>query len=131
MHVGHLQIDIERVPIFMKMGHFAHERTAPQEVLVSISARLRQTPLDGISDDLSATVDYGEIIAKVEEVLQGAEFKLLERAVTAVAHACMDSFPRLESISVSAEKTFLPQRITKGAGVRVSHTLSRTAESQP
>ncbi|MDR5695040.1 MAG: dihydroneopterin aldolase [Armatimonadota bacterium] len=55
------------------------------------------------TDDLSKTVDYREIYARVREVVEGGRFSLLEALTEAIADRLL-SLPLVESVCVRVHK---------------------------
>lgn len=57
----------------------------------------------GRTDDLAATVDYGELSNRLAELLHEERFQLLERMATRVAEVALEN-ERVQAVTVSARK---------------------------
>ncbi|MFK7826276.1 MAG: dihydroneopterin aldolase [Oligoflexales bacterium] len=120
-----MEIHIQQYPVFMRLGYYSMERLMGQEVLVSLDAELGDLFLEQTNDDLGYSLDYGKIIAMIEEVLLNREIKLVETAVASLGNALMNRFESIQLLRVLIEKPILPNGLGKGAKVSISHTFTR------
>jgi dihydroneopterin aldolase len=118
-------ITIDRYPVFIKLGHFPHERVLGQEVLVSLGVELDEALLADMHDNLDDTLDYGALIAKIDQELGDKEIKLIETAVLRLGRRLLETLPAIAAVEVTIEKPVLPQGMNKGAKVSVHHRFSR------
>lgn len=72
------------------------------------------------SDDVSGTIDYGEVAALVAEIATGRSCRTLERLVTVIAETVLERFPLTASVRVRATKPVPPVPFTTdGASVEL------------
>jgi len=78
------------------------ERTIlqPVEIDLDLDVDLREA---GARDDLSLTVDYREIRDRVESVVSGSGFFLVEALAERIAQECL-SHPRVQGVRVRVQK---------------------------
>jgi dihydroneopterin aldolase len=100
-------------------GCFPQERETGQmfEIDLGLTADLSAA---AASDDLSATIDYGEVAAVTEKAFCGPPRHLVEAAAFDIARALLETFPRLEGVTVRVVKTAPPmQAKLRSAGVEI------------
>jgi dihydroneopterin aldolase len=83
-------------------GVYDEERRLGQRFLVDVELRLDVSGAAS-DDDVSATVDYGQVQAVVLEIGTGQRFKLLETLATRIASAILGRFP-VREVTVRATK---------------------------
>jgi dihydroneopterin aldolase len=83
------------------------EKTLGQRFLVDLELCLDLQPA-GRSDDLSLTVDYGQVYQAVREVVEGPSRNTIEAVAENVAMALLERFPRLSSVVVKVKKPSAP-----------------------
>jgi 7,8-dihydroneopterin aldolase/epimerase/oxygenase len=95
------------------------ERRQPLEVDLDIVAELAEA---GRTDQLAATVDYGQICAEVEQVIATQQPQLLERLAQLIADAVLDD-DRVVEVTVVVRKLRppVPQQLAT-SGVRVTRS---------
>jgi dihydroneopterin aldolase len=120
-----MRIEVIDYPIFMKIGCFRHERLHGQEVLVTIFADLSKQKNPGMGDDLSNTIDYGDLIRMLDQVLKDREFKLIESAVNLVGLSFMNSFSGIARLDVVIEKPVLPGSMAKSGRIRIFESFDQ------
>jgi FolB domain-containing protein len=89
-----------------RIGVTAEERADPQTVLVSLEVRLDLSEASR-SDDLGHTLDYGELVAQIAQLVEGAENRLLEKLAGDIA-ACVEGFSGVSGITVEVAKADPP-----------------------
>lgn len=62
----------------------------------------------GKTDDLILTVNYAAVYRRVAEIVTGAPCKLIECLAETIASAILTDFPRVEQITVTVRKPFVP-----------------------
>ena len=87
-------------------GVFEDERLNGQEFLVDLTIHcdLREA---GQSDDLAATIHYGELAAKVHQLIEGEPMDLIEALAERVAAEVLTN-PIVNKISVTVHKPSAP-----------------------
>lgn len=88
-------------------GFFAAEQTLGQWFEVDVSLWLDLT-IAAQSDRLEDTLNYAQVVAIVQELLQTARFQLLERLVAAIAAALLAYDERVQSVQVRLTKLHPP-----------------------
>ena len=73
------EIRIEDLEVFANHGVFPEENVLGQKFLVS-AVLYTDTRRAGLTDDLSASIHYGEVSAFIDRYLREHTFQLLERA---------------------------------------------------
>jgi dihydroneopterin aldolase len=93
------------------------ERKQPLEVDLDISADLSTA---GGSDDLADTIDYGAVCERVESVIAGGSFVLLEALAERLAAEVL-ALPGVDGVEVAVRKLRppVPQQLST-SGVRIS-----------
>ena len=72
------------------------------------SAFLQTQEKPGKTDDLTASIHYGEVSAFITEFLQRNTYQLLERAAEELAEALLLEWDRIEKISIEIKKPWAP-----------------------
>lgn len=113
-------ISIGGYPVYMRLGCFAEERLAGQEVKVSLKLEGPEgmTGREASLLDLP-TLDYGQVLGCIDSLLAGKEVALIETAVAMVGHGLLAKFPALLGVEVVITKPILPGHINKGAEISV------------
>jgi 7,8-dihydroneopterin aldolase/epimerase/oxygenase len=94
------EVEVHGLEIFGHHGALESERKVGQTFVFDVLLRLADGPA---SDDLSETVDYREVVARVQEVSDRVPARLLETLAAAVADELMAAFP-LEGVRVRVRK---------------------------
>ncbi len=87
-------------------GVFPHERRDGQEFVVDVVLGV-SIATAARTDDLGATVDYGEVAQAVVRVVTGPPVNLVERLAEQVADACLE-FPGVRAVRVTVHKPQAP-----------------------
>ena len=87
-------------------GVFAHEKRDGQEFVVDVELGLDLSVAGG-SDDLVATVDYGEIAQAVVARIGGPAFDLIERLAEVIAQDVL-AHDRVDEVTVTVHKPQAP-----------------------
>ncbi|MCH8283113.1 MAG: dihydroneopterin aldolase [Chloroflexi bacterium] len=103
---GRDQIHLDGMVFFGRHGARVEERTLGQqfEVDVTIHADLSASRS---SDRLADTIDYGDVHATVQEVIEGPGLNLLERLADEIASRILARFPA-DAVTVRVKKPRLP-----------------------
>jgi dihydroneopterin aldolase len=81
-----LSISVEGIELRGRCGVTPEERAVGQALIVDVHLEPAACP-GARSDDLSGTVDYGWVVDVVRGIVEGDEFKLLERLAEVIADA--------------------------------------------
>ncbi len=99
-------IVIEDIRLRGRCGVTAEERAVGQ--VLAVDVRLEPVACAGtLTDDLDGTVDYGHVVRLVRGIVEGGEYRLLERLATVIADALWDAF-ELAALKVAVAKAAPP-----------------------
>ena len=94
------------------------DRVQPFEVDLDLSADLTAA---GRTDDLDDTVDYGAVVAAVQQVVAGERHRLLERLATRIADDVLALDDRVTAVTVTVRKLRPPVPVDlASAGVTIT-----------
>jgi dihydroneopterin aldolase len=91
---------------FGRHGVFAFEREGGQEFVVDVALTL-DVAAAAASDEVSDTVDYGELAQRLLAVVEGEPVCLLETLATRLADVCLAE-PRVDRAEVTVHKPEAP-----------------------
>ena len=101
------KIEIRDLEIFANHGVFPEETALGQKFVVS-AVMYTETRPAGLTDELSASINYGEVSHMITDFLQKNTYKLLEAAVENLAGTLLLSLPLLKKITLRIEKPWAP-----------------------
>ena len=101
------EIRIEDLEVFANHGVFPEENTLGQKFVISV-VLYTDTRQAGKSDDLTASIHYGEVSEFITAFLKKNTYKLLERAAEELAEALLIKWERIERVSVEIKKPWAP-----------------------
>ena len=101
------KIEIRDLEIFANHGVFPEETALGQKFVVSAVMYTETRPAE-LTDDLSASINYGEVSHMITDFLQKNTYKLLEAAVENLAETLLLSLPLLKKITLRIEKPWAP-----------------------
>lgn len=93
-------IAIEGLQLWGRHGVLEQERVHPQVFEVDVTLKLPKVE----TDDLSQTVDYGQVIEAIHRLNQAHHFQLIEAFAQAIAHRLLTQFERAEEAIVRVRK---------------------------
>lgn len=101
------KIKIQNLEIFARHGVFPEENVLGQKFIINavLCTDLRGA---GRTDELTASIHYGEICLQMEQFLTTHTFKLLERAAESLAETLLLNTPHLEKIELEIQKPWAP-----------------------
>lgn len=101
------KIKIRNLEIFAHHGVFPEENVLGQKFIINVTlyTDLRNA---GKTDELTASIHYGEICLQMEHFLTTHTFKLLERAAESLAETLLMNVPHLEKIKLEIKKPWAP-----------------------
>ncbi len=106
-HTTYDKIKIQDLEVFANHGVFPEENTLGQKFLVS-AVLYTDTREAGLTDDLTASIHYGEVSAFIDRFLKEHTFKLLERAAEALAEELLLNTAGLEKVDLEIKKPWAP-----------------------
>ncbi|MDO5589766.1 MAG: 2-amino-4-hydroxy-6-hydroxymethyldihydropteridine diphosphokinase [Lachnospiraceae bacterium] len=101
------QIRIEDLEVFANHGVFPEENKLGQKFLVSAVLYV-DTRKAGKTDDLTASIHYGEVSAFITEYMKAHTYMLIERVAETLAEELLMHTPRLEKIDLEIKKPWAP-----------------------
>ncbi len=101
------KIAIEGLEVFASHGVFPEENKLGQKFLVSVTL-YTDTRRAGETDDLSASIHYGEAAHAIDEFMRVHTFKLIETAAEGIAAMLLDRYPSAYGVRVKLEKPWAP-----------------------
>ena len=110
MHKKYDQIKITDLEVFANHGVFPEENALGQKFLVS-AILYTDTRRAGLTDDLNASIHYGEVSAFIDRYLREHTFKLLEGAAEALAEELLLHTKGLEKILLEIKKPWAPVKL--------------------
>ncbi|HIG70285.1 MAG TPA: dihydroneopterin aldolase [Myxococcales bacterium] len=111
---------LEGIEVPAALGVTEAERQMRRPVRLDLELGFDLRP-SGQTDDLSQTIDYGEIYEIVEKVAGGREHKLVEALGERIANALFENFP-VESVQLTVRKSKPIAGVLDWAGVRITRT---------
>ncbi|MBM6751934.1 2-amino-4-hydroxy-6-hydroxymethyldihydropteridine diphosphokinase [Mediterraneibacter glycyrrhizinilyticus] len=104
------EIRIEELEVFANHGVFPEENVLGQKFLVT-AVLYTDTRRAGKTDELTASIHYGEVSAFIEKYLREHTFHLLERAAESLAEEMLLSIPLLRNVRLTIQKPWAPVRL--------------------
>jgi len=101
------KIKIENLEIFANHGVFPEENVLGQKFLVS-AVLYTDTRKAGKTDELTASIHYGEVSQFINEFLTEHTYRLLECAAESLAEALLLRTPGLDKIRLELKKPWAP-----------------------
>lgn len=114
------KILLEGIEVPAALGVTSAERQMRRPVRLDLELGFDLQP-SGRSDDLTQTIDYGEIYEVVEKIAGGREHKLVEALGERIADALFERFP-IESVTLTVRKSKPIAGVLQWAGVRIVRT---------
>ena len=101
-------------------GTLQAEHDLGQPFVVSIELYLDLRPA-GTSDDLTKTVDYGEVHRLAREIVEGLPVQLIETLAERIAAATLTEHPAVEAVRVKVAKPHvrLDNTVLAGSAVEI------------
>lgn len=116
------KIAIEGLEVFANHGVFPEENKLGQKFVVSITL-YTDTRRAGETDDLAASIHYGEAAHAVDAFMRAHTFKLIEAAAEGVAAMLLDRYPSAYGVRVKLEKPWAPVGLPlKSVSVEIERT---------
>ena len=100
-------IELRGLTYYGYHGAFAEEQRLGQRFVVDVRLGLDLADA-GRLDDLSRTVDYGQVAETVRSIVEGTPFRLIEALAEALAMAILAGQAAVQEIVVRVEKPSAP-----------------------
>ena len=116
----HDRILLEGMVFHGRHGTLPTERELGQPFVVDVELRLDLRPA-GLSDDLTKTVDYGEVHRLAKQVVEGEPTGLMETLAERIANATLEEHPLVEAVRVKVKKPHvrLDDTVLDGSAVEI------------
>ena len=101
------EIHVKNLEVFAKHGVFPEENRLGQKFLLDLTMFVDARPA-GISDDLSASVNYGEVSAFMTQWMQENTCKLIEAAAEGLCQALLSRYALLKGVTLELKKPWAP-----------------------
>lgn len=101
------KIKIKNLEVFAKHGVFPEENKLGQKFLVS-AVLYTDTRKAGMTDELAASIHYGEVSQFIDTYMKEHTFRLIERAAEGLAEELLLHTPHLEKIQIEVKKPWAP-----------------------
>lgn len=116
------QIKIEGLEIFANHGVFPEENVLGQKFIVSVTL-YTDTRKAGKTDELTASIHYGEVSAFITEFVKSHTYKLLERVAEELVEDMLQKFDGLEKVTLEIQKPWAPVGLPlKTVSVRITRS---------
>ena len=104
------KIEIKNLEIFANHGVFPEENVLGQKFVISATL-YTDTRKAGLTDELTASIHYGEVSHMITKFTKEHTYKLLEAAVENLAEMLLFSLPLLKKVTLRIEKPWAPVRL--------------------
>ena len=101
------KIHIRNLEVFANHGVFPEETRLGQKFLVSLTMYMDTRPA-GSSDDLSESVNYGDVSSFITSYMKEHTFKLIEAAAENLAEAVLLRYPLIDGLTLELKKPWAP-----------------------
>ena len=96
------KICIRRLEVYAHHGVYEEEKRLGQKFYITVEMEL-DTRAAGISDDLQASVNYGEVCLRIVEWTKSHRRKLIEAAAEDIAHYLLVQYPMVRKVTIAME----------------------------
>ena len=111
------QVIISEMRIYAKIGLTPEERAYKQPIVIDLRLGVPQWRSSNAKGDLSQSICYSSAKQRVEDLITGKEWVLVEELAEETARLLFREFPRLMEAAVEVRKFVVPE--TNWAGVRM------------
>lgn len=101
------QIKIENLEVFANHGVFTEENVLGQKFLVSATL-FTDTRRAGKTDELAASIHYGEVSQFIDRYMKAHTYKLIERVAESLAEELLLHTEHLQKIELEVKKPWAP-----------------------
>ena len=101
------KISIQGLEVYAKHGVYPEENTLGQKFVVSLDMYMG-TRKAGLTDDLSLSVNYGEVCHFINDFMTKHTWKLIETVAERLAQALMSTYTLIEQLDMKIEKPWAP-----------------------
>ena len=119
-----MRLTIQDYTLYIKIGHFASEKKFAREVYLSLDIEFF-LDVKNFDNMLQETMDYSAVTELIEDKFTYKTFDLIETLVISVGRELICHFPRINTVSVKADKSFLSKKVSKNAKLSLTHLFRR------
>ena len=101
------KIKIQNLEVFANHGIFPEENVLGQKFIVSATL-YTDTRKAGKTDELTASIHYGEVSGFITEFVKSHTYKLLERVAEELVEDMLQKFDGLEKVTLEIQKPWAP-----------------------
>lgn len=101
------EIRISNLEVFCHHGVYAEENTLGQKFLVS-AVLYTDTRLAGKTDNLEASIHYGDVCHTIKAIMEERNYKLLEAVAETIAERLLLQYQHLMAIRLEIKKPWAP-----------------------
>ena len=101
------KIKIHNLEVFAKHGVFPEENVLGQKFVIS-AVLYTSTRKAGVTDELTYSVNYGEVSHFIKDYVEGHTWKLLESVVEHLVEELLLQFPLLHQVDLAIQKPWAP-----------------------
>jgi dihydroneopterin aldolase len=116
------RVFVDCLDIVASVGVYEVEHRYEQRVLISLDLSV-QDDYDGTSERLDQVLDYGALVAGIEQLAQSAHFKLIETLAERVAEHCLAD-RRVRAVKVRVEKPDVIANV-RSVGIEIERHADR------
>lgn len=100
-------IEIDNLIVFANHGVFREEETMGQRFMISLKLYADISKAAN-TDDISNSINYGEVCSFVTEFTKTHRAKLIEKAAQDIAYALLEKYQLLKTVEVQLKKPWAP-----------------------
>ena len=104
------QIIIENLEIFGYHGVFEEEAFLGQKFIVNARLYLDTRPA-GQTDDLTQSLDYGEVCQFIKKLVETERYMLIEKIAEEIASGLLLTYELLQKVEITVKKPWAPVRV--------------------
>ena len=101
------KITIKDLEIYANHGVFPEENILGQKFLVTAVLHT-STRRAGLTDDLTASVHYGEVSHLIKKIVTENTWKLVEKIAEETAYAILTTYPLVSQVDLTVKKPWAP-----------------------
>lgn len=101
------KITIDKLEVFANHGVYPEENVLGQKFVISV-VLYTSTRKAGITDEISCSVNYGEVSHFIQKYMTGHTWKLLECAAEQLAQAILLEYPLVARLDLEIQKPWAP-----------------------
>ncbi|MCD8330143.1 MAG: dihydroneopterin aldolase, partial [Lachnospiraceae bacterium] len=101
------QIKICGLEVFARHGVYPEENALGQKFVINADLFL-DTRRAGLTDDLEASVNYGEVSQFIQKFMQEHTYHLIEAAAEQLVRALLLTWPAVKQVKLELQKPWAP-----------------------